>query len=101
MFEPFNLEQMTLSTCFEIIDTMRTRGGSQSHGSRMRSEADLCDSNLVHGGAANEWQGPRVRLSIRDEQPLWFCRSNHTSHVRERDYGKKGTAFQVKIRMEA
>lgn len=53
MFELFSLEQTTLSTCFETTDEMRTRRGYRTT-DRMRSKADLCDSNLVHVGTARE-----------------------------------------------
>ena len=52
MLDPFNLEQTTPSTCFKRQNEVSE--GSQSHVSRMRSKADLCDSDFVHVGAARE-----------------------------------------------
>ena len=59
MFDRFNLEQTTLSTCFRTAGEMRTQRVSQGRGSRMRTEADLCDSNFVHAGVLRK-SSPRA-----------------------------------------
>ena len=52
MLDPFSLEQTTPSTCSKGQN--EDSEGRQSRGSRVRSKADLCDSNFVHVGAARE-----------------------------------------------
>ena len=80
MLDPFNLEQTTSSTCFKRRN--EDSEGSRSHGSRMRSKADLCDSNFVHVGTTKE---QKLRLSASSteinshRQPLGPCQL--TSHV--------------------
>lgn len=68
----------------------------------MRSEADLCDSDFVHVGAACErTRIPRAPVPCTGEQPLarWVCKLK-SRHTQGDLMAKTIPTFQVKVLME-